>query len=78
MRPSWVVETGARWSADRIGPAEPGVGYAEDGGGMRSIERGGGGGGTGWDLSSTAYMVRELKEPRTTPGMKRRERCYFS
>ena len=33
---------------------------------MRSIERGGGGG--GWDLSSTAYMVRELKEPGAGAG----------
>lgn len=34
---------------------------------MRSIESGGGGGGTGWALScSTAYMVRDGEEPRTT------------
>ena len=33
---------------------------------MRSIERGGGGG--GWDLSSTAYMVREVQEPGTRAG----------
>lgn len=33
---------------------------------MRSIERGGGGG--GWDLSSTAYMVHELKEPGAGAG----------
>lgn len=48
----------------RSGP-EPGVGYAADGAEMRSMERGGGGGGTGWALScSTAYMVRAGNEPR--------------
>lgn len=34
---------------------------------MRSIESGGGGG--GWDLSSTAYMVHELKEPGAGTGV---------
>lgn len=65
IRPSWQVETGARWSEDRSGP-DPGVGYAADGPEMRSIESGGGGGGTGWALScSRAYMVRDGEEPGT-------------
>lgn len=42
------------------------MGYAADGPEMRSIESGGGGGGTGWALScSRAYMVRDVEEPRT-------------
>lgn len=60
MRPSWTVESGARWlddgmPAETIPPPEPGVGYDEEGGGIRSMERGGGGGGCA--LSSIAYMA---------------------
>lgn len=62
MRFSWTVESGARWldggnpPADAT-PAEPGVGYEEDGGGIRSIESGGGGGGAVCVRSSRAYMT---------------------
>lgn len=73
-----MVVTGARWSEERSGPV-PGVGYAADGAEMRSIERGGGGGGTGWALScSTAYMVRAGDEPRAEAhDRKDGSDCFF-